>query len=161
MRRPRPHVQRGIRLAIAVFIACVIGYGVILPRGGRTTTMRFVHDPGASAKAVVAPGVHDHYAKQWIQSFKWCAITCVVSNLLTALPLALYTADKINVGSISKPDGNGAGVQVVSAPVIGKVAQVGIERVVGTVIGGWTGYAVYMLGSQVWNSTTDGGHSAG
>ncbi len=50
--------------------------------------------------------------------------------------------------------------QVVSAPVIGKVAQVGIERVVGTVIGGWTGYAVYMLGSQVWNETTDGGHSS-
>lgn len=100
MRRPQPHVQRGIRLAIAVFIACVVGYGVILPQGG----------------------VHDHYAKQWIQSFKWCAITCVV----------------------------------VSAPVIGKVAQVGIERVVGTVIGGWTGYAVYILGSQVWNETTDG-----
>lgn len=66
--------------------------------------------------------MHDHYAKQWIQSFKWCAITCVV----------------------------------VSAPVIGKVAQVGIERVVGTVVGGLTGYAVYMLGSQVWNETTDG-----
>lgn len=47
-------------------------------------------------------------------------------------------------------------MQVVSAPVIGKVAQVGIERVVGTVIGGLTGYAVYMLGSQVWNETTDG-----
>ena len=47
-----------------------------------------------------------------------------------------------------------------SAPVIGKVAQVGIERVVGTVIGGWTGYAVYMLGSQVWNETTDGGLSS-
>ena len=47
-------------------------------------------------------------------------------------------------------------MQVVSAPVIGKVAQVGIERVLGTVIGGWTGYAVYMLGSQVWNETTDG-----
>ena len=47
-------------------------------------------------------------------------------------------------------------MQVVSAPVIGKVAQVGIERVVGTIIGGWTGYAVYMLGSTVWNTTTDG-----
>ena len=47
-------------------------------------------------------------------------------------------------------------MQVVSAPVIGKVAQVGIERVVGTVVGGLTGYAVYMLGSQVWNETTDG-----
>lgn len=47
-------------------------------------------------------------------------------------------------------------MQVVSAPVIGKVAQVGIERVVGTVIGGLTGYAVYMLGSQVWDETTDG-----
>ena len=33
MRRPKPHVQRGVRLAIAVFIACVIGYGVVLPRG--------------------------------------------------------------------------------------------------------------------------------
>ena len=47
-------------------------------------------------------------------------------------------------------------MQVVSAPVIGKVAQVGIERVLGTVIGGWTGYAVYMLGSRFWNETTDG-----
>ena len=47
-------------------------------------------------------------------------------------------------------------VQVVSAPVIGKVAQVGIERVVGTIIGGCTGYAVYILGSQVWNPFTDG-----
>ncbi|KAL3144934.1 hypothetical protein ABBQ32_003441 [Trebouxia sp. C0010 RCD-2024] len=101
MRRPRPHVQRGIRLALAVLVACVLGYGVVLPRG---------------------ISIHDHYATQWMQSFKWCAITCVV----------------------------------VSAPVIGKVAQVGIERVVGTVIGGWTGYAVYMLGSQVWNTTTDG-----
>ena len=49
-----------------------------------------------------------------------------------------------------------ANLQVVSAPVIGKVAQVGIERVVGTVIGGWTGYGVYMLGSRFWNGTTDG-----
>ena len=47
-------------------------------------------------------------------------------------------------------------LQVVSAPVIGKVAQVGIERVVGTIIGGWTGYAVYMLGSKFWDETTDG-----
>lgn len=47
-------------------------------------------------------------------------------------------------------------LQVVSAPVIGKVSQVGIERVLGTVIGGLTGYAVYILGSLVWNTTSDG-----
>lgn len=31
-------MQRGVRLALAVFIACLIGYGVVLPRG--TSTQR-------------------------------------------------------------------------------------------------------------------------
>ena len=76
MRRPPPHVQRGVRLALAVFIACLIGYGVVLPRMGTSCTavavLKQVTEPYACAD------LHDHYERQWVQSFKWCAITCVV-----------------------------------------------------------------------------------
>ena len=87
MRRPAPHVQRGIRLAIAVFIACVIGYGVVLPRGGK----KLLYAEGKVQHSLMilqqrsinlhhVTGIHDHYERQWVQSFKWCAITCVVSH---------------------------------------------------------------------------------
>lgn len=86
MRLPQPHVQRGIRLAIAVFIACVIGYGVILPRGGSQLLLWTQEHVSASVLIYsFSTGVHDHYAKQWIQSFKWCAITCVVRSLFLCL----------------------------------------------------------------------------
>lgn len=70
---------------MAVFIACVIGYGVILPRG---ISKNPESDCLASVRSEVNiafsdTGIHDHYVSLWMQSFKWCAITCVVcSNVL-------------------------------------------------------------------------------
>ena len=47
-------------------------------------------------------------------------------------------------------------MQVVSAPVIGKVAQTGVERMVGTIVGGWLGYGTYIVGRKIWNDFSDG-----
>lgn len=46
--------------------------------------------------------------------------------------------------------------QVVTAPVIGKVAQTGVERMVGTIVGGWLGYGTYVMGRKVWDEFSDG-----
>ena len=48
--------------------------------------------------------------------------------------------------------------QVTNAPVIGKVAQTGAERVLGSALGGVIGYLVYECGSQIWkeDSNLDG-----
>lgn len=35
--------------------------------------------------------------------------------------------------------------------MIGKLSQVGVERVVGTILGGVSGYGVYELGKQFWD----------
>lgn len=40
-------------------------------------------------------------------------------------------------------------LQVVTAPVIGKVAQTGVERMVGTIAGGWMGYVAHLSPPQV------------
>ena len=50
---------------------------------------------------------------------------------------------------------------MVQAPVIGRVAQTGVERMIGTVIGGMVGFGTYVAGRDVWNEVTDGvgGHA--
>ncbi|KAK9806935.1 hypothetical protein WJX72_007993 [[Myrmecia] bisecta] len=94
------HLQRAVRLGVTVFIACVVGYGIVAPEAG----------------------IYDEYPDEIAQAAKWSAITAVV----------------------------------VSAPVIGKVAQTGFERILGTIIGGWLGYGTFMVGRLFWNETFDG-----
>ncbi|KAK9809523.1 hypothetical protein WJX73_008638 [Symbiochloris irregularis] len=45
---------------------------------------------------------------------------------------------------------------VVTLPVIGKVAQTGVERMAGTIVGGWLGYGTYVLGRKFWDEFSDG-----
>ena len=40
--------------------------------------------------------------------------------------------------------------------MIGRVAQTGVERMLGTAVGGLVGFACYAAGRNVWNSATDG-----
>ena len=40
--------------------------------------------------------------------------------------------------------------------MIGRVAQTGVERMIGTVIGGLVGFGTYVAGRDVWNEVTDG-----
>ena len=151
MRRPPPHVQRGVRLALAVFIACLIGYGVVLPRG--TSTQR---------TAFPKPSVYKLCCLRFVYAQAFTIITsdsgCRASS---GAPSHVWYEKRLCLAVVSftpKPWAklHSLLLQVVSAPVIGKVSQVGIERVLGTIIGGLTGYAVYILGSLVWNTTTDG-----
>ena len=93
-----------------------------------------------------------HYLRGMLQ----CLISVCFTVFAASEALLLHICSSTLWGAWPSQQFDNAYLQVVSAPVIGKVAQVGIERVVGTVIGGWTGYAVYMLGSTVWNTTTDG-----
>ncbi|CAL8462165.1 g1696 [Coccomyxa elongata] len=94
---PDPY-PNAIRVALAVFTATAIGYGIVLPEHG----------------------VHTTYARQFSQASKWAAITCVVVN----------------------------------APVIGKIAQTGAERILGSVAGGTLGYVVYEVGHRLWDPDT-------
>ncbi|BDA46028.1 hypothetical protein COCOBI_08-1200 [Coccomyxa sp. Obi] len=43
---------------------------------------------------------------------------------------------------------------VVNAPVIGKIAQTGAERILGSVAGGTLGYLVYEIGHRLWDPDT-------
>ncbi|KAK9843259.1 hypothetical protein WJX74_009376 [Apatococcus lobatus] len=45
---------------------------------------------------------------------------------------------------------------VINAPVLGKVAQTGVERIIGTLVGGICGYAVFRIGSNFWGPVSDG-----
>ncbi len=47
-------------------------------------------------------------------------------------------------------------MQVINAPVLGKVAQTGVERIVGTIVGGICGYAVFRIGENHWGPVSDG-----
>ena len=45
---------------------------------------------------------------------------------------------------------------MINAPVLGKVAQTGVERIIGTLVGGICGYAVFRIGSNFWGPISDG-----
>ena len=47
-------------------------------------------------------------------------------------------------------------LQVINAPVLGKVAQTGVERIIGTITGGICGYVVFRVGSNFWGPVSDG-----
>lgn len=80
-----------------MLVACVLGYGVLLPWGGRP----YPGDPFI----------------QYAQACKWAAITSVV----------------------------------IAQPVIGKLSQVGIERILGTLLGGISGFGAYRVGRLIWD----------
>ncbi|CAL5227833.1 g10862 [Coccomyxa viridis] len=87
-----------LQVAIAVFIATALGYGIVLPDAA----------------------VQSAYARQFSQACKWSAITSLT----------------------------------ISAPVIGKVAQTGAERILGTFVGGSLGFLTYIVGRTFWTPDT-------
>ncbi|KAL6782182.1 hypothetical protein ACKKBF_B39375 [Auxenochlorella protothecoides x Auxenochlorella symbiontica] len=45
---------------------------------------------------------------------------------------------------------------VVNAPLLGKAATTGMERALGTILGGFSGFLVFQIGELFWNEQTDG-----
>ena len=129
---PDPY-PNAIRIAVAVFVACGIGYGVVLP----------------------SEGLHVTYARQFSQASKWAAITCVVVNApVRAICMALRGRFPGFLCSTGNTSWTWLNISVLLAQVIGKVAQTGAERIIGTVTGGTLGFITYKAGRLVWDEDT-------
>lgn len=50
----------------------------------------------------------------------------------------------------------GGNVEVTEPPLCSQAAQTGMERCLGTMLGGLTGYLVFEIGEYFWNDQTDG-----
>ena len=136
-----------------MFIATALGYGIVLPDAA----------------------VHSVYARQFSQACKWSAITSLtisapVSLLASCMHCSTIMCDvqylkghmavKVTISLVmaaphhSLRQLDGGYLLLLPLQVIGKVAQTGAERILGTFVGGSLGFLTYIVGRTFWTPDT-------
>ena len=97
---------------------------------------------------------HHLNGSSWRDACCWCMRECVLLNIRW---------DMLQILRLSRCHATGflmslhiVQMQVINAPVLGKVAQTGVERIIGTLVGGTCGYTVFRIGSTFWGPVSDG-----